>query len=116
MQAKDSAGRLMADLKEAIVDGDPIRPGVQPIKEWVALAETLKGFPDLDGNGIPDIPLRYAKPEGRFASVPSWNPISLLAGAGLLTYGALVLIILVIALAVILVRRWIRRRRKHNLG
>jgi len=116
MQAKDSAGRLMADLKEAIVDGDPIRPGVQPIKEWVALAETLKGFPDLDGNGIPDIPLRYAKPEGRFASVPSWNPIALLAGAGLLTYGALVLIILVIALAVILIRRRIRRRRKHNLG
>ena len=89
---------------------------MQPIKEWVALAETLKGFPDLDGNGIPDIPLRYAKPEGRFASVPSWNPISLLAGAGLLTYGALVLIILVIALAVILVRRRIRRRRTHNLG
>jgi 2',3'-cyclic-nucleotide 2'-phosphodiesterase (5'-nucleotidase family) len=116
MQAKDRAGRLLADLKEAIVDGDPARPGVQPIKEWVALAEALKSFPDRDGNGIPDIPLRYGRPEGRYASVPSWNPVSLLAGAGLLTYGFLALVILVIALAVIFVRRRIRRRRSPHRG
>ncbi len=116
MQAKDRAGRPLADLTEAIVDGDPARPGVQPIKEWVALAEALKAFPDRDGNGIPDIPLRYGKPEGRFVSASSWSPVSLLAGAGGLTFGFLALIVLVIALAMILVRRRIRRRRNHILG
>ena len=116
MQAKDRAGRPLPDLKDAIVDGDPVRPGVQPIKEWVALAAALKSFPDRDGDGIPDIPLRYGKPEGRFASVPSWNPVSLLAGAGLLTFGPLVLIILIIVLASILIRRRIRRRQSHDLG
>jgi 5'-nucleotidase / UDP-sugar diphosphatase len=116
MQPKDRSGRLLGDLKEALVDGDPARPGVQPIKEWMALAEALKAFPDADGNGIPDIAFRYGKPEGRFVSTPSWNPVALLAGAGLLTYGPLALIILVIALAVIFVRRRIRRRRSHNPG
>jgi 5'-nucleotidase len=116
MRAKDRAGRLLSDLKEAIVDGDPAQPGVQPIKEWIALAEALKSFPDRDGDGIPDIPLRYARPEGRFASVPSWNPVSLLAGAGLLTFGPLAMIILIIVLAIILVRRRIRRRRSRHLA
>jgi 5'-nucleotidase/UDP-sugar diphosphatase len=113
IQAKDRTGRVLTDLKDAIVDGDPARPGVQPIKEWMALAEALKTFPDADGNGVPDIPKRYDKPEGRFASVPSWSPAALLAGAGLLTYGALALAVLVIALAALIVRR-IRRRRNSK--
>jgi 4-hydroxybenzoate polyprenyltransferase len=77
------------------------------------LAEALKTFPDADGNGIPDIPKRYERPAGQFASVPSWSPAALLAGAGLLTYGALALAVLVLVLAALIVRR-IRRRRNSK--
>jgi 5'-nucleotidase len=98
-----------------MVDGDRSRPGIQPLKEWVALADELKSFPDADGDGVPDTPRRYAAPEGRYASVPSWSPISLLAGAGLLTFGLLVVVVLIVALAVVLIRRGVRRRRRKNL-
>jgi 5'-nucleotidase / UDP-sugar diphosphatase len=112
VQAKDRAGRPLADIREALVDADPARPGIQPLKQWVALAEALKSFPDTDGNGIPDIPRRYAGPEGRFASRPSWNPVSLIIGGGLLTYGLLAVVVLIVALTVFFVRRLIRRRRR----
>jgi len=115
VQAKDRNGRILADIREAMVDGDRSRPGIQPLKEWVALADELKSFPDADGDGVPDIPRRYAAPEGRYASVPSWSPISLLAGAGLLTFGLLAVVVLIVALAVVLIRRGVRRRRRKNL-
>ena len=89
VQPRDREGRPVTDAKQGIIDADALTPGVQEIKEWVALAAYLKSFPDSDGNGIPEIPARYRQPEGRFAAAPSWNPVDLIAGGNAITYGAL---------------------------
>jgi 5'-nucleotidase / UDP-sugar diphosphatase len=110
---RDREGRPVADTKQGIIDADAIAPGVQEIKEWVALATYMKSFPDLDGNGIPDIPARYRHPEGRFSPAPSWNPIRLIAGGNGITYGAIGIGILLHILGIILIGfffRLIRRR------
>ena len=109
---RDREGRPVADLKQGIIDADATAPGIQEIKEWLALAAYMKGFPDVDGNGIPDIPARYRQPEGRFAADPSWNPIRLIAGGNGITYGALGIGIGVLVLAVILLRLSIRLLRR----
>ena len=116
---RDRHGRPIADTKEGIIDADALTPGIQEIKEWVALAACLKGFPDTDGNGTPDIPARYRGPEGRFAAVPSWNPIALLAGGNAITWGAvgiaLVLLVL-IGLAIGITVRFVRKRLQSSRG
>jgi 2',3'-cyclic-nucleotide 2'-phosphodiesterase (5'-nucleotidase family) len=109
---RDREGRPVADLKQGIIDADAIAPGIQEIKEWLALAAYMKGFPDADGNGIPDIPARYQQPEGRFAADPSWNPIRLIAGGNGITCGVLGIGIGVLVLAVILLRLSIRLLRR----
>jgi 5'-nucleotidase/UDP-sugar diphosphatase len=100
---RDREGRPVADTKQGIIDADAIAPGVQEIKEWVALTEYMKSFPDTDGNGIPDIPARYRQPEGRFSPSPSWNPIRLIAGGNGITYGAIGIGILLHVLGIVLI-------------
>ena len=110
---RDREGRPVTDTRQAIIDADAIAPGVQEIKEWVALAEYMKSFPDLDGNGIPEIPARYRQPEGRFSPSPSWNPIRLIAGGNWITYGTIGIGILLHILGIVLIGfffRLIRRR------
>ena len=114
VQPRDRSGRLITDTKEGlIIDADSRTPGVQEIKEWVALAAYLKGFPDQDGNGVPEIPARYRQPEGRFAPAPSWNPVALIAGGNGITYGAIgtgILLLLLMALLIGFTFRLIRRK------
>ncbi len=100
---RDREGRPVADTKQGIIDADLAAPGVQEIKEWVALATYMKSFPDEDGNGIPDIPSRYRQPEGRFSPSPSWNPIRLIAGGNRITYGAIGIVILLHILGIVLI-------------
>jgi 5'-nucleotidase len=113
---RDRQGRPVTDTKEGIIDAEALTPGIQEIKEWVALAAYLKGFPDTDGNGVPEVPARYRGPEGRFSAVPSWSPIALVAGGNGITWGVigialalLVLIALLIRWAFRLIRRSSRR-------
>ena len=114
VQPRDRKGRPVTDPKEGIIiDVDTLTPGVQEIKEWVALAAYLKSFPDSDGNGIPEIPARYQQPEGRFSASPSWNPVKLITGGNVITYAALGIALLLILIAAWLIRfgsRWIQRR------
>jgi len=114
---RDREGRPVADTKQGIIDADAIAPGVQEIKEWVALAMYMRRFPDADGNGIPDVPTRYRQPEGRFSPSPSWNPIRLIAGANGITYGAIGIGILLHIFGIVLIGflfRLIRRRIHHQ--
>jgi len=54
-----------AGRTKILVDRDTSLSGVQELKEWQALIKYLSHFPDLNGDSIPDLPLRYAKPQGR---------------------------------------------------
>jgi 5'-nucleotidase len=112
---RDRQGRPVTDTKEGIVDADALKPGIQEIKEWVALTDYLKEFPDTNGNGIPEIPERYRGPEGRFQAVPSWNPIDLVAGGNAITWGVVAMGLAAIVLAFIVIRavfRWISPSKK----
>jgi len=109
---KDRTGRPVSDIKDARIDADPLRPGIQELKEWVALATCMKSFPDTDGNGVPNIPDQYRRPEGRITSAPSWNPVRLIAGGNRITYGALAAAILLLGLSGLLlwkIRKWLVR-------
>jgi len=110
LEPKDASGRLRTDFENLIIDADPVAPAGQEIKEWVALAEFLRSFPDTNGNGRPDVPVSYAVSAGRIKAEPSWNPVKLVAGAHGPTLIVLGLII-GLSLSVFVIVRIIRRRR-----
>jgi 5'-nucleotidase/UDP-sugar diphosphatase len=56
---KDSAGNPITDMKNAVIDFDENREGLQEGKEWLALMEFLGSMKDINGNGIPDIDNKY---------------------------------------------------------
>jgi 5'-nucleotidase len=56
---KDAAGNRIIDMKNAVIDLDENREGLQEGKEWLALMEYLGSMKDTNGNGIPDIDNKY---------------------------------------------------------
>ncbi len=50
------------------VDADPSADGVQELKDWQALLQFVSGFPDTNGNGIPDVPASYGTTQGRIVA------------------------------------------------
>jgi len=113
MLPRDAGGRVMARPEDGMIDADPGVPGIQELKEWAALSDVLKALPDTNGNGIPDIPERYRRSEGRFAAEPSWNPAKLILGGNGLTYIVLAAVV-VLVLIVFFVAQWIIRRRRRR--
>ncbi len=114
MVPKDKDGKAIDDLSAYRVDADPNTPGIQEMKDWTALLEYVKTFPDTNGDGIPDIPERYNGTEGRYVSAPSWNPIKLLAGGNYLTWialGAIILAIVIVVLIIYIPVRIVKKRR-----
>ncbi|MFH1080620.1 MAG: bifunctional UDP-sugar hydrolase/5'-nucleotidase [Pseudomonadota bacterium] len=111
---KDRAGRPVSNVKDARIDADPLKPGIQELKEWAALAVYMKSFPDTDGNGVPNIPREYREPEGRIVSAPSWNPVRLIAGGNRITCGVFAVGIMILGLSGLLlwkVRKWFARKK-----
>lgn len=110
---KDRAGSPIDDLKTALVDADHETPGVQELKEWSALVDYIRSFPDKDGDGLPEIAERYRQKEGRIIVEKSWNPFKLLRRGTYVTWiPVLVLIIILSGLFFLLrvVARKVRRR------
>jgi 5'-nucleotidase/UDP-sugar diphosphatase len=56
---KDFEGNKVRDLKTAVIDMDENKEGIQEGKEWLALMEFLSRMKDTNGNGIPDIDIKY---------------------------------------------------------
>ncbi len=56
---KDLNGHPFSDMKNAVIDFDPSKPGIQEGKEWLGLYHYVSTMPDTDSNGIPDIPEYY---------------------------------------------------------
>jgi len=78
---KDAKGKPIEDLRDAIVDTDPHRPGIQELKQWSGFLEYMNSFKDTDGDGIGDVPLVYQLPQGRIVEQRSWNPALLYKNA-----------------------------------
>jgi hypothetical protein len=78
---KDQSGKPLPDLKSAIVYiNKPME-----LKEWLALTLYLRSFKGQEGHDLPRIPERYSKPEGRYLSHPSLNPLNLFCGGNMVT-------------------------------
>ena len=93
-----------------------ILPSPENCKEWEALVQYMRSFPDTDRNGIPNIPDRYKGPEGRYDAQPSLNPIRLIVGGNAITYGALVFGFILLCALVFFVRLIVRKIRSAGSG
>lgn len=87
---KDAQGRAVTDFENQIIHN----ANGSEVKEWYALASYLQSMGTVDA--------RYAAPEGRKVSAPSWNPIQLLKNPNWITLLAVLAAVLVIALVVFL--------------
>ncbi len=56
---KNEKGEPLQSIVDAVIDDEPDMPGIQEIKEWMALVWYLQQQPDGNGNGIPEIPEYY---------------------------------------------------------
>ena len=72
MKHKD--GTVVSDLSEALIDIDATRTGIQEAKEWIAFLKFANHFPDTNGNGVPDLDLRYQQYEERMIENSTWQP------------------------------------------
>lgn len=106
---RDASGQPIEQMRDALVDADPARVGVQELKEWWVFLEFIRTFPDTDDDGVVEIPERYRQPQGRIVALDSWQPSLLLKNATSVTWFALAVALLV-ALLVLWVGLWLVRR------
>jgi len=95
------------------VDIDKNKPGIQELKEWVALMDYVRDFSDKNRDGFPDIPEKYRGKLGRIVRETSWNPVSLLSRGTYVTwiaFGVIMGLILILGLGVFLFSRKIRKK------
>lgn len=106
---KDSAGRVIEDLKSALVDARPDLPGIQEAKEWEAVLAYSRSFADHDGDGLAEIPEKYRQPQLRIARSSSLNPVLLFQNATAVTWVSAVLAFAGVLVVVLLVKRIVQR-------
>ncbi|WP_137820580.1 bifunctional UDP-sugar hydrolase/5'-nucleotidase [Pseudomonas sp. 2FG] len=107
---KDAQGKPLAEIKAAVIDADPQTPGVQEYKEWQGLLDHIRSLPDLDGDGLADIPTSGAAAEQRMLRAPSLLPGDLYRNAGALQWGASAVLLLGVLLILWLLSRPLRRQ------
>jgi 5'-nucleotidase len=94
---KNEFGKPIETMREALVDADSNRDGVQELKEWLVFLDYVRSFEDVDGNGLADIPEKYRSPEGRIVEVKSWHPVLLFKNATYLTWSVTAFALVVFA-------------------
>jgi 5'-nucleotidase len=62
---KNENGSPISDMKEAVIDMDTQKEGVQEGKEWLASYRFVSQLLDVNRDGIPDIPVQYNNPSLR---------------------------------------------------
>ena len=66
--AKDADCVTPVDATTRFVDAAPTTAGVQELKGWQALLQYVGGFPDTNGDSIPDVPAVYGTTQGRIVA------------------------------------------------
>ncbi len=101
---KDRDGNPIDDLKTMRLDSDKQKPGIQELKEWKAVMEYIKSFPDTDGDGLPNVPDKYRNKLGRNVIEASLNPYKLLKRGTYVTW--LAFSVLLLGILLILTTAW----------
>ena len=91
VQPKDKNGRLLPDLKSAIIYVDKNSAKPRELKEWEALAQYLRSFTAAGRNGTPNIPDKYKGQEDRYLAQPTLSPGKIIEGGNAITYGVLII-------------------------
>jgi len=113
MVTKTPKGNPFDVLLSLRVDVDKNKPGIQELKEWVALMDYVRDFPDKNRDGFPDIPEKYRGKLGRIVRETSWNPVSLLSRSTYVTwiaFGVIMGLILILGFGVFLFSRKLRKK------
>ena len=101
---KNRDGNPIDDLKTMRLDSDKQKPGIQELKEWKAVMEYIKSFPDTDGDGLPNVPDKYRNKLGRNVIEASLNPYKLLKRGTYVTW--LAFFVLLLGILLILTTAW----------
>jgi len=56
---KFADGSTVHNMNNAIIDFNKNKKGVQEKTEWLAVTRYMQQLKDVNGNGIPDIPMKY---------------------------------------------------------
>ena len=105
---KDERGNPITDYEAHIIH---LEDGSE-LKEWYAVATYLASFTPTDG--VPQVPQRYAGPEGRKVRDDSVNPIALLRQPNWITLVVLGVALLLVALVVFIIYRVATRKRRRS--
>lgn len=104
-------GTPVEDYADAIVHVDG-----KELKAWTAIASYMESFEDTDGDGIGNVPERYAAPEGRKVVEDSKNISDLLKNPNkffFMIVGVVIAVILIIVALVVLIRKIVRRKKRR---
>ena len=105
---KDEWGNPITDYEAHIIH---LEDGSE-LKEWYAVDTYLASFTPTDG--VPQVPQRYAGPEGRKVRDDSVNPIALLRQPNWITLTVLGVALLLVALVVFIIYRVATRKRRRS--
>jgi len=112
--AKNIDGNLI-DFAATVFDADNARAGIQEVKEWRAFFAYLKSLPDLNHDGVVDLPLTS---DSRLIRIHSFSPGNLFQNATWIMYAGTLILLSVLVVAFLIVRRLYRgitrRRLKLN--
>jgi len=105
---KHADGTPVTNYEDAIVMCDS-----GELKAWAAIAAYMTSFEDTDGDGIGNVPSKYASLEGRKVVENSKNIWDLIKNPNKFSIAIISVIFLVIVLLVIIIRVFIKRIKKH---
>jgi 5'-nucleotidase/UDP-sugar diphosphatase len=108
---KNVDGIPIENINDALLDFSKTEPGIQEVKEWSALFELTKSFPDVNGNGFPDFPEFYKKGEVRQIEMASWSPTLMYSNATKVMWGTTGVFLLIVSFFIWLIGRF-RKKRK----
>jgi 5'-nucleotidase / UDP-sugar diphosphatase len=94
---KFADGTPVTNFDDARMDLDPGKPGIQEAKEWAGLLTYASKLPDLNGNGIPDMPEKYKNVIGSSESKSSINPVLFFKGTNGINVAPAVLVTAILA-------------------
>lgn len=106
---KHADGTPVTNYEDAIV-----MVGNDELKAWSAIASYMTSFEDTDGDGIPNVPAKYAAKEGRKAVEDSKNIFDLIKKPNKFGIAITTIIILLILLVVVIVRLVIKVVKKFK--